>query len=469
MKKLLAQKQTVLDKMKAKGIEPSSRQDAPSRGTSWHSSQTGSQPPFSSETPSDRPSPGHQTVPDTLVEDTAPENQEKNQPLPKQSPPESQDDEYDPGEEAIAPPEQVSKGTLMKRLARLCTPREDGSLKLPADVIETYKNLQTRDEVYRSFEKCGCDSVLFSKRINRKYEEINEKSVETEFEFLTEQEMEEKGWSEKKIKGAKKSCEKRAGWKRKSEYCDDYMYWVAVRLKGSNKKTKRNTVAEILEGYDQEPMQEPDEAMEEFPFNLDGDGGDAAKTGGDESSDDDSSDDGEEASRILKKVNFPEVGKKPQDSCMHVATCLQKRSSKLAPVLSKLESLEKHVPLSSSQSKYKDSLKTIVDKLAELEDELTAMYSNGVAVGFTKEDQKTMRARFQVAKTRAVEAEMIFERSKNIKLPANPEHVKQEPKVKAKPKQVAQKAKAAAKKKTQAHDDDDDEENDEKPAKRARK
>ena len=22
---------------------------------------------------------------------------------------------------------------------------------------------------------------------------------------------------------------------RKSEYCDDYMYWVAVRLKGSNK------------------------------------------------------------------------------------------------------------------------------------------------------------------------------------------------------------------------------------------
>ena len=35
--------------------------------------------------------------------------------------------------------------------------------------------------------------------------------------------------------------------------------------------------------------------------------------------------------------------------------------------------------------RYKDSLKTIVDKLAELEDELTTMYSNGVAVGFTKE------------------------------------------------------------------------------------
>ena len=32
--------------------------------------------------------------------------------------------------------------------------------------------------------------------MNRKYEEINEKSVETEFEFLTEEEMEGKGWSE---------------------------------------------------------------------------------------------------------------------------------------------------------------------------------------------------------------------------------------------------------------------------------
>ena len=37
---------------------------------------------------------------------------------------------------------------------------------------------------------------LFTKKVNRKYEEINEKSVETEFEFLTEEEMELKGWSE---------------------------------------------------------------------------------------------------------------------------------------------------------------------------------------------------------------------------------------------------------------------------------
>lgn len=63
----------------------------------------------------------------------------------------------------------------------------------------------------------------------------------------------------KKIKGAKKSCEKRPGYKRrcslvphdmqsdfvshmradlvnrKSDYCDEWMYWVAVKVRGSNK------------------------------------------------------------------------------------------------------------------------------------------------------------------------------------------------------------------------------------------
>lgn len=78
--------------------------------------------------------------------------------------------------------------------------------------------------------------------MNKKYEEINEKFVETEYEFLTEQEMQEKGWSEsprmhnrldsyicsavvaspcprKKIKGAKRSCERRKGYKRRLSSC----------------------------------------------------------------------------------------------------------------------------------------------------------------------------------------------------------------------------------------------------------
>ncbi|CAE7342714.1 unnamed protein product, partial [Symbiodinium sp. CCMP2456] len=170
----------------------------------------------------------------------------------------------------------------------------------------------------------------------------------------------------------------------------------------------------------------------------------------DDESDDDSSDDGEEASRILKKVCFPEVGKKPQDSCMLVATCLQKRSSKLTPLLDKFERMQKQGPLTTAQTKYMESMRTIVDKLTELEDTLTTMYSNGGP----EEDASPLPDRED-------EAEMIFERSKNFKLPQNvAEPLKQEPKVKAKPKQPG-KAKAAPKKNTHGHGGDDDE--DEKP------
>ena len=126
---------------------------------------------------------------------------------------------------------------------------------------------------------------------------------------------------------------------------------------------------------------------------------------GEESDDGESSDDGEEAGRILKKVNFPDVGKKPQDSCMAVSSCLQKRLQKLQPLVDKLDSMQ---DLTASQEKnlaqlvypmrlnqpalvlptnlrYKDSVKTVISKLTELDDALTTIYSNGIAVGFSKE------------------------------------------------------------------------------------
>ena len=121
--------------------------------------------------------------------------------------------------------------------------------------------------------------------MNKKYEEINEKFVETEYEFLTEQEMQEKGWSESPrmhnrldsyvvqllqvlVRGKKSKvpreavnaargtrgdfpvvvcshedvvrkahpvCQLRNLLHRKSDYCDEWMYWVAVKVKGSNK------------------------------------------------------------------------------------------------------------------------------------------------------------------------------------------------------------------------------------------
>ncbi|CAE7221088.1 unnamed protein product [Symbiodinium sp. CCMP2592] len=314
-------------------------------------------------------------------------------PSDKKARPNPDEEEYEEPAKATPPPMQVTKATLMKRLARICTPKADGTYKVPMEIINTHKNLETRDEVYRAFEKCGCDPAQL--RVNRKYEEINEKSVETEYEFLAEQEMEDKGWSEKKIKGAKKSCERRPGYKRKSEYCDEWMYWVAVKVKGSNKKTKRNTVAEILEGGDNEPMEDPDEAMQDFPFALEGDGEAAKEEGDGEKSSDDSSDDGEEAARVLKKISFPELTKKPQDCCSLVSACLQKRVMRIEPIVLKLGEIK---DANKAHQKYKASLESMITRVNELDDKMMALYSQGVAAGFTKVDQKSLRTFFQEAK-----------------------------------------------------------------------
>ena len=110
--------------------------------------------------------------------------------------------------------------------------------------------------------------------MNKKYEEINEKFVETEYEFLTEQEMHNRLDSyvvqllQVLVRGKKSKVPREAVnaargtrgdfpvvvcshenvvWKahpvcqlcnllhRKSDYCDEWMYWVAVKVKGSNK------------------------------------------------------------------------------------------------------------------------------------------------------------------------------------------------------------------------------------------
>ena len=55
-----------------------------------------------------------------------------------------------------------------------------------------------------------------------------------------------------------------------------------------------------------------------------------------------SSDDGEEAARLLKKLNFPEVEKekKPSECCIKISQCLQKRIPKLEGVADKLGAMK---------------------------------------------------------------------------------------------------------------------------------
>ena len=77
----------------------------------------------------------------------------------KQEKPDDDDDEYETPLDDKPPPPPISKKTLMKRLARICTPKEDGTYKVPEEIIQSHKNLETRDTVYRAFEKCGYDPV----------------------------------------------------------------------------------------------------------------------------------------------------------------------------------------------------------------------------------------------------------------------------------------------------------------------
>ena len=78
----------------------------------------------------------------------------------KQEKPDDDDDEYEiPLDDKPRPLHQSARKNLMKRLARICTPKEDGTYKVPEEIIQSHKNLETRDTVYRAFEKCGYDPV----------------------------------------------------------------------------------------------------------------------------------------------------------------------------------------------------------------------------------------------------------------------------------------------------------------------
>lgn len=73
--------------------------------------------------------------------------------------------------------------------------------------------------------------------------------------------------------------------------------------------------------------------------------------GGDDEVDSDSSDDGEEAARILKKIAFPDIPKKPQDASMLVTGCLQKRASKLEVIMSRMKPESGDTQLNPAQEK----------------------------------------------------------------------------------------------------------------------
>lgn len=54
-----------------------------------------------------------------------------------------------------APPAELTKSAIDKRLRRIMQPRADGTQKIPDEIIAQWKDPLTRDKVLALFEKCG--------------------------------------------------------------------------------------------------------------------------------------------------------------------------------------------------------------------------------------------------------------------------------------------------------------------------
>ena len=55
----------------------------------------------------------------------------------------------------LPPPKQLSYSAVDKRLRRIMTPRANGDLKVPQQVVDQWKNKNTRPKVMSMFEKSG--------------------------------------------------------------------------------------------------------------------------------------------------------------------------------------------------------------------------------------------------------------------------------------------------------------------------
>lgn len=63
-----------------------------------------------------------------------------------------------PIENAPKPPPQLSPSAIDKRLRRVMTPRACGTLKVPQEVVDQWRDPGTRPKVFAMFEKVGYDS-----------------------------------------------------------------------------------------------------------------------------------------------------------------------------------------------------------------------------------------------------------------------------------------------------------------------
>ncbi|OLP74858.1 hypothetical protein AK812_SmicGene45483 [Symbiodinium microadriaticum] len=203
------------------------------------------------------------------------------------------------------PPKQLSKQAVDRRLYRVVQPKTNGEYKVPKEVVDEYKDKDRRPKLMSMFEKLGYDP-----KIKHMYEQIHEKWVQTDYEFMTDADMETAGWSEKKRKAVKRYCTSRPGWIR---------------------HTKRTVFQQALEG---EADADDDDLIEEMDEDC--------EPGPEETESISSESENEDRGRILRTIKFPELesSQKPSEICGKMVKSAGSVGTKLGDAVKRLQAVE---------------------------------------------------------------------------------------------------------------------------------
>ncbi|CAL1134720.1 unnamed protein product [Cladocopium goreaui] len=347
------------------------------------------------------------------------------------------------GAETPTPPSFLSEQAADQRLRRIMTPRSNGSLKVPAQLVEQYEKNK--------------DDERFIAKVTRIYQKIEEFAAEDNYEFYSEQDMVDAGWSERKIKGAKKHCDSKPGFTRKSEYGEGTLYWVIISQKGQRKTTTRNIFEKTMEedASDNEIPQVPGSvgsvnlACTMASVSTPGPAGESCNASpGDEPLDESEDDDDgfNHEAKLLKQVAFPpgmERGDiQPSSLVIKVSKAIGKRLAKLGVHQERLAS-----PINETQGKLLDKVKNLTKDLTEKDEKIGELYSAGLVNGFNKGLQKNLRTLFEESRKLAIDAVCIDSR---VSLAATKPKPTKSPAPKSDGKPASAKAKAKGEAKAKA-------------------
>ncbi|OLP99163.1 hypothetical protein AK812_SmicGene18309 [Symbiodinium microadriaticum] len=244
------------------------------------------------------------------------------------------------------PPPQLSKGAVDKRLRRVMTPRVDGSYQVPEAVVLKWKNSDTKKDVELLFEKAAYDPASFIRKVRKIYQKIDEESFTTDYQFVSEA-----------------SLPKPPMLERKSDYGEGWLYWVAIKIHGSTKRTLTQ----------REEVGESDEECSDLDEkNMPGDDGDETSSEEEEQED-------ENREKLMKQLKFPDLDgdHSPGTLCWDIIKAIQRRTGKMAVVEKRFLDITEPLPL---QEEMGTKVQTTVKSLTDLEEKLTQIYSQGEAV-----------------------------------------------------------------------------------------